>query len=26
VHSRPPVSTGPHNKNLQPTPSALTED
>ena len=26
VHGRPPVSTGPHNKNLQPTPSALTED
>jgi hypothetical protein len=26
VHSRPPVSTGPHNKNLQPTPSALIED
>ena len=25
-HGRPPVSTGPHNKNLQPTPSALTED
>jgi hypothetical protein len=26
VHGRPPVSTGPHNRNLQPTPSALTED
>jgi hypothetical protein len=25
-HGRPPVSTGPHNNNLQPTPSALTED
>ena len=25
-HGRPPVSTGPHNKNLQLTPSALTED
>ena len=26
VHGRPPVSTGPHNNTLQPTPSALTED